>query len=179
MPYRPFKTDLIYTGKKISLELRHLVDEQGREIVKEVCVHPGAVVILPVIDTRTVLLIRNWRHTIGQSLIELPAGTLEKGEDPALCAARELIEETGYKAGRLVPLRDFYASPGILTEKMRVFAAYDLSETSAAPEPGEEIERFRVSFEEAFAMIGDGRIQDGKTIATLLLFDRFFRNTAS
>ncbi len=95
MSYRPFDKQVVYAGKRIRLELHRLRNEQGSEIVKEICVHRGAVVILPLLDDRTVLLIRNWRYTVGESLIELPAGTLEAGEEPAVCAARELIEETG------------------------------------------------------------------------------------
>jgi ADP-ribose pyrophosphatase len=155
----------IYNGKKVRLELHHLEnDETETRHIREVVIHPGAVVV-----------IRTKRYAVGTILIELPAGTLEKGEDPINCAGRELLEETGYLAGRLQPIGNFFTSPGILSEKMYAYAAYDLEERSMALEEGEEIELMPVPFDEALAMIRDGRIHDGKTIATLLIYDRFFR----
>jgi ADP-ribose pyrophosphatase len=169
---------VIYDGKKLRLELHHLEDEQsGRRYQREVVVHPGAVVILALTDDGKVLLIRNRRYAVDDTLIELPAGTLEKNENPMNCAGRELLEETGYLARRLAPLGDFFTSPGILSEKMYAFAAYDLVKQQTALEEGEEIELEPTAYEEALRMIGDGRIRDGKTIATLLMYDRFHRKS--
>ena len=106
---------------------------------------------------------------------ELPAGTLEPKEPPINCAGRELLEETGYLARRLKPLASFFTSPGILSEKMHAFVAYDLQKSNAALEEGEEIELLPTPLEEAIAMIKTGEILDGKTIATLLMFERFHR----
>lgn len=173
---RIVERQVVYEGKKVRLELHHLEDEEsGRRHKREVCVHPGAVVILPFVDEESILLIRNRRYAVGQTLIELPAGTLDKHEDPMNCAGRELIEETGYLAGRLKPLGDFYTSPGILSEKMYAFAAYDLTRAKAALEEGEEIELAPAGLDEAIDMIRYGQIKDAKTIATLLMYDRFFR----
>ena len=94
-------------------------------------------------DDGKILLIRNRRYAVDQTLLELPAGTLEKGEDPMNCAGRELLEETGYLAGRLEPLGSFFTSPGILSEKMYAFAAYDLEQQETALDEGEEIELCR------------------------------------
>ena len=137
------------------------------------CVHPGAVVVLPILPDGRVMLIRNKRYTIDQYLVELPAGTLEKGEDPINCAGRELVEETGYLAGRLKPIGAFYSSPGILTERLYAFAAYDLQKQSQALEEGEEIEPMPARLDDAIDMIRTGQIQDAKTIAALLMFERF------
>ena len=176
MPNRIVDKQVVYSGKKIRLEVHHLEDEDtAKRIRREVVVHPGAVVVLPFLPDGRVLLIRNYRYTIGHSLIELPAGTLERNEDPINCAGRELLEETGYVAGRLKPISHFYASPGILTERMYAYAAYDLERGTAAPEEGEEIQLMPVSWDEAIDMVRIGEIQDGKTIATLLMYDRFFR----
>ena len=167
---------VVYVGKKVRLELHHLENEEtGKRHKREVCVHPGAVVILPFVDPEHILLIRNRRYAVGQTLIELPAGTLERGEDPMNCAGRELIEETGYIAGRLKPLGDFYTSPGILSEKMYAFAAYDLTRAQAKLEEGEEIELAPANLDEAIDMIRYGQIKDAKTIVTLMMYDRFFR----
>jgi ADP-ribose pyrophosphatase len=166
---------VIYRGKKVRLEVHHLEDADGRRFQREVVSHNGAVVVLPWLDEQRILLIRTTRYAVGQILLELPAGTLEKNEDPINCAGRELLEETGYLAGRLVSLAAFYTSPGILTERMYAYAAYDLEKSKQALEEGEEIEVVPAEFAEAVAMIGRGEIQDGKTIATLLWFERFGR----
>jgi ADP-ribose pyrophosphatase len=177
MDYRLIEKQVIFEGKKVRLELHHLENDEGERTRREVCVHPGAVVVLPFLDDGRVVLIRNRRYTIGGSyLVELPAGTLEKNEDPMNCAGRELLEETGYLAGRLKALGSFYSSPGILTEKLYAFAAYDLEEQSTALEEGEDIEVTPAELDDAVAMIRDGRIQDGKTIATLLMYERFYRD---
>ena len=176
MPNRLIEKQVIYDGVKVRLELHHLEDEETeRRHKREVVAHPGAVVILAMLDDGRVLLIRNRRYAVGQVLIELPAGTLEKKEAPMNCAGRELLEETGYLARRLKPIGSYFTSPGILSEKMYAFAAYDLLKQEAALEEGEEIELLPTAFGEAIRMIGDGRIQDAKTIATLLMYDRFHR----
>jgi len=176
MAYRLIEKQVIFSGTKVRLELHHLENEDGVRTRREVCVHPGAVVILPILDDGRVVLIRNRRYAIGGTiLIELPAGTLEKNEDPMNCAGRELVEETGYLAGRLQPLGNFYSSPGILSEKLYAFAAYDLEQKRATPEEGEEIEVMPTPLAQAIDMIRDGRIHDGKTIATLFMYERFFR----
>jgi ADP-ribose pyrophosphatase len=174
MPHQLVEKQILYEGRKIRLELHHL-DQQltGRRLRKEVVVHPGAVVILGFLPDDRLLLIRNRRYAVGETLIELPAGTLEKGEDPMNCAGRELLEETGYLARRLKPLPGFYASPGILTERMHLFAAYDLTHQGQALEADEEIEVLPTPLPDAIEMIRDGEIQDAKTIAGILMYDRF------
>ena len=167
---------LIYAGKKVKLEIHHLEDNtSGARHVREVVVHPGAVCVLPFLDDDRILLIRNYRYAVAQYLMELPAGTLEKNEDPINCAGRELLEETGYLAGRLKSIGNFYTSPGILSEKMYAYAAYDLEEQTAALEEGEEIEVEPTGYNDALRMIQKGEIHDGKTIATLLMYDRWMR----
>ena len=174
MGYRLVDKQLVYDGKKVRLEIHHLDNEEtGRRHRREVCVHPGAVVVLPVLPDGRIVLIRTMRYAIGQSLVELPAGTLEKNEDPMNCAGRELLEETGYLASRLKPIGPFYTSPGILSEKMYAFAAYDLELSRQALEEGEEIEVLTRTLDEAIEMIRFGQILDGKTIATLLMYERF------
>jgi ADP-ribose pyrophosphatase len=176
MSYRLLEKQVIFAGKKVRLEVHTLENDDGQRIAKEVVVHPGAVVILPFLAPDRILLIRNRRYTIGQVLLELPAGTLEKGEEPMNAAGRELVEETGYLAGRLRPIGNFYPSPGILSEKMYAFAAYDLEEASGQKlEADEEIEIEPVALSEAITMIKEGEIHDGKTIATLLMYERFGR----
>ncbi len=174
--YRMIEKQVIYDGLKLRLEVHHLDDEDtGKRVHREVVVHQGAVVVLAFVDPATILLIRNRRYALNTYLTELPAGTLERGEDPMNCAGRELLEETGYLAGRIKPIGSFYSSPGISTEKMYAFAAYDLEKQSPALEEGEEIELEPTALVRAIEMIGDGRIQDAKTIAALLMHERFQR----
>ena len=143
-----------------------------REIIR----HPGAVVVLPLLDDGRVCLIRNFRISVNQTLIELPAGTLEPGEEPIHNAERELMEETGYRAAKLQQLHAFFLSPGILDERMYLFLATGLTAGETAREAGEEIDNLVVPWEEAVQMAVDGRIQDAKSIVGLLLVDRMLRS---
>jgi ADP-ribose pyrophosphatase len=115
-----------------------------------------------------VVLIRNFRPAVGRTLIELPAGTLEAREDPGEAARRELLEETGYRAGRIELLCQFFMSPGILHERMHLFAASELAPGSTRLDVGEQIEPLVVSWDEALEMTRDGRIEDAKTLTGLL-----------
>ena len=184
MFYTLVEKSTLYTGSRIDLEVqRYRDDASEREFKREVVVHPGSVVVLPWLTggqtpTRsdTILLIRNVRHALGKTLTELPAGTLERGEPPINGAGRELQEETGHLAQRLQPIGSFYASPGVLTEKLYAFTAFDLSETAAHRDDGEEIEVVPTRYLDALEMIKTGEIEDGKTIATLLMYALMFKH---
>ncbi|MCA9235564.1 MAG: NUDIX hydrolase [Planctomycetales bacterium] len=139
---------------------------------RQVVLHPGAVVIVPMVDDGHVCLIRNERVAVGRTLLELPAGTLEPDEPPASTARRELQEETGYAAARWRELPGFFMSPGILNERMYVFVAQDLTAGATAREAGENIVNEVVAWDDALAMIDRGEIEDAKSIATLLMWDR-------
>jgi ADP-ribose pyrophosphatase len=146
--------------------------KDGSSRKRQIVRHPGAVVILPLLDDGRICLIRNYRIAVGQTLIELPAGTLEPGEPPIVTAGRELIEETGYRAARIEQLQEFFLSPGILDERMHLFVATGLTAGETALEAGEEIENLLVDWPTALGMITKGEIQDAKTIVGLLLGDR-------
>ncbi len=153
--------------------VRHVATgRDGEPHVKDVVVHPGAVTILPLLDDGRVCLIKNERIAVGKTLVELPAGTLEPGEDPAATAHRELIEETGFRADRLEKLCEFFMSPGILNERMVLYVAQGLHAGDAALEAGENIEPLLVSWDDAMRMATDGSIEDAKTLVGLLLYDR-------
>ena len=132
--------------------------------------------ILPLLSDGQICLIRNLRVAVDETLIELPAGTREQDEPQLETARRELIEETGYRAGQIEKLTDFYLSPGILDERMHLYLATELSAGDADREVGEEIANLVVSFDAALDMIGDGRIRDAKTIVGLLYYQRYCRN---
>jgi len=142
---------------------------------REVVRHPGSVVIVPLIHPQQVCLIEVVRVAVGKTLLELPAGTLDKVESLEEAARRELAEETGYHGGSMQPVGAFWMSPGILRERMHLFVAEGLSPGPQALEPGEQIQTRVVAWEEAVAMCLDGRIDDAKTIAGLLLVDALRR----
>ena len=147
----------------------------GARHAKQIVRHPGAVVLLPLLDDGRICLIENYRASVQQTLIELPAGTLEPGEDPAQTARRELAEETGYRAGHIEPLATFYMSPGILDERMVLYLAAQLEPGSTSLDAGEDIRPLLSTWSEALAMVGDGRIHDGKTMLALLDYQAFVR----
>lgn len=137
---------------------------------RDIVVHPGAVVVLPLLGGRDVLLVRNFRHAIGHELLELPAGTLEAGESALSCAARELAEETGYRARHLQPLCSFYSAPGFCTERLHAFVATDLVAGAPQLEVGEMIQPEVHPLERVLKMVAEGTIQDAKTIAALAVY---------
>jgi len=161
---------IVFKGKRVDMALRKVRTSTGEEIVREVVIHPGAVIILPVLPDGSIVLIENLRHTVGEKLWELPAGTLEKGEDPADCARRELEEETGYRSKKITPFGWFYTSPGILTEKMYAFVADGLEPGPQELEDTENITVTPKSREQILQMIRENQIVDGKTIAVLLKY---------
>ena len=136
---------------------------------REVVQHPGSVVIVPLVSAREICLVEVVRVAVGRTLLELPAGTLDRVESLEEAARRELAEETGYRAGRMVSAGAMWMSPGILRERMHLFVADDLIPGPQALEPGEQIRTRVVTWDEAIAMCLDGRIDDAKTIAGVLL----------
>lgn len=149
----------------------------GREHTRELVRHPGAVVVVPVLPPggsaadreHSVVLIRVFRASIEALSWECCAGTLERGEDPAACAGRELIEETGYRAGTITPLGAFRTSPGLSDEMMHAYAATDLTHVGQDLEDDEDIEVHVVPVSRALAMLDRGELADGKSIAAILL----------
>jgi ADP-ribose pyrophosphatase len=167
--------ELIYHGPRVDFVMRPTRGTSGQTRMREVVLHPGAVIVLPVLEDGRIVMIKNRRHTVNQTLLELCAGTLERDadavpEDPAGCAARELTEETGYHAARIEPLGWFYTSPGILTEKMYAFLATGLIAGRQALEDNEQIEVVRVTPAEVLRLIRENEIVDAKSIATLLKY---------
>jgi len=129
--------------------------------------HPGGVGVLPLHDDGTVTLIRQLRPSVDATLLEIPAGRLDPGEEPAACGLREMAEETGLSAARLDPLGVILTSPGVFDEAIHLYLATDLAQGEADPEHYEEIETVRMPLDEAVAMATDGRIRDSKSIIAL------------
>jgi ADP-ribose pyrophosphatase len=169
------QSEVLLTAAKFRVVRETIATPGGKTKTRDIVRHPGACVILPLLDDDRVCLIRNWRVAVNQTLIELPAGTLEPPEPPAETAQRELIEETGYRARKIELLHEFFLSPGILDEKMHLYLATGLTAGETALEEGEEIENLLVPWDEAIAMIFRREIQDAKTIVGLLWVDRLRR----
>jgi ADP-ribose pyrophosphatase len=142
-------------------------DPEGPSYTREVVVHPGAVVVIPVDANGDILMVRQWRRAVGKILLELPAGTLEEGEEAGVTADRELQEEIGYKAGRLTKLGGFYSAPGFCSEYLHLFLAEDLRESRLAPDDHEHIEVCTVPLGKALELIEQGEIEDAKSVAGL------------
>ncbi len=165
-------TSVVFRATKYVIE-RRTVERDGETFERHVIVHPGAAVILPILADGSVVLVENDRVSVGRTLLELPAGTLEPPEPPAACAARELAEETGYRAGTLRPLCEFLATPGICDERMYAFLATDLVPGEQQLDPGERCRPVVLAWDDVLARIRDGRIEDGKTIAAVLYHHAF------
>jgi ADP-ribose pyrophosphatase len=167
--------ETLLVGRKIRVVRTRRWAADGKLVEREVVRHPGAVTIIPMVDADRVCLVRNVRIAVGETLIELPAGTLDEGEDPIDCARRELAEETGYRAGRLEKLCEFFMSPGVLDERMRLVLATELTPGEQELDEGEDLEPLIVPWREAMRMVDAGEIRDSKTLAGLLFYDRIGR----
>jgi ADP-ribose pyrophosphatase len=167
---------IVFRGRKIQVAVDPVVLPEGKQLQREVILHPGAVAILPLLDADRLCLIRNQRHAVGETLLEIPAGTLNPGEAPEDTAIRELAEETGYQANTWKKLTEFYPSPGILSERMHLFLAWDLLPGPPHPEAGEGVEPLVMPWREALDNALAGKIQDAKTLIGLFWLDHLVRS---
>lgn len=157
----------VYDGRVIHLVVLDVTLPNGGAAKRELVRHPGAVAIVPLIGD-DVLMVRQFRMAANRVMLEIPAGTLNPGEDPMVCAGRELQEETGYKPGVLESLGGIFVAPGYTTEYIHLFLATGLTESRLAMDEDEFIEPARMPLSELVAMIERGEIEDGKTTAALL-----------
>jgi ADP-ribose pyrophosphatase len=161
-----------YHGKIIDLTIDYLQYPSGREALREIVEHPGGAVVIPLFENKDLLLVRQYRHPFGDTVIELPAGKLEKGEDPFVCAQRELREETGYGSDAWKPVTSIKTTPGFCNEVLHLFRADCIYPVSGGPalEEGEStLTVQRVTFSQAMTMIATKEITDAKTIVGILM----------
>lgn len=170
---RVLRSKVMFRGRVYDVRRDQVIEPGGLRAMREVVVHHGSVVILPVLPDGRIVLVRQFRYATGRFLWELCAGHLEPGEKPVPAARRELLEETGYRARRLRMLFDFFPTPGFLTERMHVLLATGLTAGTAQPEEDEKIEARAFTRSELQKMIRKGVIQDGKSIAGILYYLRF------
>ena len=168
MKPKVISTEKIYEGKVFDVSIAEIKDGET-EYKREIVEHQGSVVIVPVFEDKTVALVRQYRHAAGEYLLEIPAGTLNKGENPLIGARRELEEEIGVTSENIEKLVEFYVSPGFLTEKMNVYLATDLIESKQNLEDDEILTIEKLTFKEAFEKIRSNEIKDAKTICGLIL----------
>jgi ADP-ribose pyrophosphatase len=160
----------ILQGEVFSVDRVEWTDAAGSALCRHIVRHPGAVTVVPELPDGRLVMIRNWRVSVERWLLEFCAGKLEPGEAPLAAAARELQEETGFRAGHLSPLGQYLTSPGFADERMHAFVARDLSPVPRNLQPGERIEVESHTPEAISRMIADGTIEDGKSIAAFALW---------
>jgi ADP-ribose pyrophosphatase len=169
------KSEILYQGKVFRLQRDTVIEPGGLQVDRDIIVHPGSVVVMPVFDDGRILLIRQYRHSVGEFLWELVAGRKEPKETPAAAARRELIEETGYRAKRLRKLMRVVPTPGFVNEWMWIFAAEGLTAGAAQPEDDEQITPRIFTLKEALKMIERGTLRDAKSICGILYYKQFIK----
>ena len=165
----------IYEGRVVNLRVDTVSLPNGRTSTREIIEHNGAVAIVPMLDARTVIMVKQFRQAAGQVLLEIPAGGMDDGEDPASAAGRELSEEIGYYPQKLTEMFRSYLAPGYSSEMLYTFIAEDLRREVLPNDHDEFIEVVSIPLDEAIDMIRDGRIVDAKSICGLLIASRLFR----
>jgi ADP-ribose pyrophosphatase len=160
----------VFEGKVIRLQVDDVQLPNGNISKREIVKHPGAVAIMAVTDENKMVFVRQFRKPLEKTILEIPAGKLEAGEDPLACAVRELEEETGYKAGEVKHVVSFYTSPGFADEYLHVYEARNLAAGKVNLDQDEFVERIELSLEESMERIKSGEICDAKTVAAVYLW---------
>jgi ADP-ribose pyrophosphatase len=171
---RVLSSKVLHQGPVFGVRRDRVIEPHGVEVTREIVTHPGSVVVLPVFRDGRILLIRQYRHVAEAYLWELVAGRKEEWETFTAGAQRELEEETGYRAGEFTQMMEIFPSPGFVGEKMAIFIAEDLTRGKANPEDDEKITRRIISLRDAEKWIQNGTIRDGKSVAGILFYSRFF-----
>ncbi|MCM2980922.1 NUDIX domain-containing protein [Niallia circulans] len=163
---KTLKTEHIYSGRIIQVQVDEVELPNGKTSTRELVKHPGAVAVIAITDDNKLVMVEQYRKPLEKVIVEIPAGKLEKGEEPALCARRELEEETGYECESLELVSSFYTSPGFADEIIHVYVAKGLKqkENAAGLDEDEFVNVLEITLEEALEFIKEKRIFDAKTI---------------
>jgi len=169
MPFELLRSETLLKGRAFAIRRDWLKTPDGRETKYDIIEHGGSVILVPLDADGNLLFVRQYRHAAGTDLLELPAGTLDEGEEPAVCAAREIREETGFAAGTLEKIGEFYLAPGYSTEFMIVYLARDLTYDPLEADADEFLSVERIPLAEAIQMAERGEMPDAKSLAALFL----------
>jgi ADP-ribose pyrophosphatase len=167
------KSEMVYQGPVFGVRRDEVIEPSGVRATREVITHSGSVVVLPVLSDGRIVMIRQYRHATRQFLWELVAGRIDEGENPLEAAARELIEETGYRAKKFRVFLDVFPTPGFLEERMYILLAEGLTLGEAEPEQDEKIEVKACKPKELESLIRRGNLLDAKSVAGILYYLRF------
>lgn len=165
-------SEAVYRGRLVNLYVDTVKLPNGEQSKREIVRHPGAVAIVPLLDTGEIVMVHQFRLPAGRVMLEIPAGTLHEGEDPLLGAERELQEEIGQRPGKLERIGGEYTAPGYTTEYIHLYLATGLQESKLDVDEDEFLEIVTLPLDEALRRVENGEIEDGKTIAALLLVAR-------
>ena len=177
MPFKTLNSQIAYRARVFDVHRDEVQYPNGHIATYEIVVHNGAVAMVPVDADGKIIFVRQYRHATGRSILEIPAGTLEKDEQPEACAQRELREEIGMAPGRLTKLAEFFLAPGYSTERMHVFMAQGLSPEKLPGDEDEDLQIEKLSLDEAFAAARKGAIEEAKTMLALYLAKDFLEKT--
>lgn len=169
-------SESVFEGKLLRVRRDVVRLPNGGTAGREWVVHPGAVMIIPLLPSGDLIMERQFRYPLRRDFIEFPAGKIDPGEDPLVTGRRELLEETGYTASRVKEILEIIPSPGILTEHMWVFVATGLREGAAQPEEDEKITARKFSLAALEKMIRRGTLHDGKSVSAILFYARFLHS---
>ena len=169
MNFKTLSSEAVYRGRVFDVYRDEVAFPDGRSFQMDIIKHNGAVVIVPLDEQGRVIFVRQYRHAVGQHLIELPAGTLEKGEEPLACALRELREEVGMAAEEFISLGEILPAPGYSNEIMHLYLARQLTPSPLPQDEDEILEILKIPVQQAFEMIASGEISDAKTQVGLFL----------
>lgn len=158
----------VYAGSAVDFRVDTVLLPGGKRAPREFLDHPGAVAVVPFLDPKTLVLVRQYRYPVGRVTLEIPAGKLDGKEGRLGCLRRELREETGYRAGRIEPLLSYWPTPAFANELLHVYLAWDLRPGAMHPDPDEFIEPLKVPFDTALEWVLCGKIKDSKTVISLL-----------
>lgn len=177
MAYPVLRSEAEFRGKAFGVRRDEVLLPDGRTMQVEVVEHPGAITLVPVDEVGRIWFVRQYRHAAGQPLLELPAGTLNAGEDPQDCARRECREEIGMAPGRLVRLGEFFMAPGYSSELISMYLALDLTSDPLAPDEDEDLQVERLTPDQVDALVASGELRDAKSLAGLHLWSAYQART--
>lgn len=173
--FKTIRSETVFQGKVFDVRVDHISTPSGSEARIDVVTHRGAVAMLPIDSKGQILFVRQYRHPIGETLLEIPAGTLEDGEEPQACAIRECQEEIGFSPGELIPLGRIFLAPGYSSEQIHLYVARDLQPGKLSADPDEDLHPVALPPRQVLELLDGGKIHDAKTLIALSKAEPYWR----